>query len=176
MTNREFAILSLIAEQPRYGYQIEGVIETRGMRDWTDVGFSSIYYLLNKLEKDGLIESRLDPGSGRGPSRKVYHLTAGGRQAWYAAQLEALSTPEPCHPALQIALSNLPAVAPQEAVSALQIYHARLQELQAYLDRRHQEQSPLPFHVQAMFDLSQSLLQAQARWIAGFIQQLEKGI
>jgi DNA-binding PadR family transcriptional regulator len=176
MTNSEFAILSLVAEQPRYGYEIEGVIEMRGMRDWTDVGFSSIYYLLNKLEKNGLIESRLDPGSGRGPSRKVYHLTSRGQQAWHAAQLEALSVPQPCHPALQIGLSNLPAVDPHEAASALQKYHARLQELLAYLQQRQKKQTPLPVHVNAMFDLSLRLLQTEADWIAGFIQQLEKGI
>ncbi|HUV26505.1 MAG TPA: PadR family transcriptional regulator, partial [Anaerolineales bacterium] len=59
MTNAELAILSLIAEQPRHGYDIEQVIEARGMREWTEIGFSSIYYLLNKLEKDGMIESHL---------------------------------------------------------------------------------------------------------------------
>ena len=59
MTNAELAILSLIAEQPRHGYDIEQIIEARGMRDWTEIGFSSIYYLLNKLEKAGLIESQL---------------------------------------------------------------------------------------------------------------------
>jgi DNA-binding PadR family transcriptional regulator len=177
MTNSEFAILSLVAEQPRYGYEIEGVIEIRGMRDWTDVGFSSIYYLLNKMEKGGLIESQLDSGSGRGPSRKVYHITPGGRQAWYTAQMEALSTPQPCHPALQIGLSNLPAIDPNEAIAALRKYLARLQELQGYLHLREQQGQPqLPFHVSAMFGLSRSLLQAEAEWIAGFIQQLEKGI
>ena len=45
MTNAELAILSLIAEQPRHGYQIDQVIQERGMREWTEVGFSSIYYL-----------------------------------------------------------------------------------------------------------------------------------
>ena len=47
LTNAELAILSLIVEQPRHGYEIEQVIEQRGMREWTDVGFSSIYYLLH---------------------------------------------------------------------------------------------------------------------------------
>jgi DNA-binding PadR family transcriptional regulator len=177
MTNSEFAVLSLVVEQPRYGYEIEGVIEMRGMRDWADIGFSSIYYLLKKLEKKGLIESRLDPGSGRGPSRKIYHPTTQGQQAWHAAQLEALSRPQPCHPALQIGLSNLPAVDPHEAIVALRKYLASLQELQSYLRQREQQGQPqLPFHVSAMFDLSQSLLQAEAEWIAGFTQQLEKGI
>ena len=66
MTNAELAILSLVAEQPRHGYEIEQVIEARGMRDWTEVGFSSIYYLLNKLEKAGLVESRLQQPEGKG--------------------------------------------------------------------------------------------------------------
>jgi DNA-binding PadR family transcriptional regulator len=48
MTNAELAILSLVVEKPRHGYQIEQVIEERGMREWTEVGFSSIYYLLKK--------------------------------------------------------------------------------------------------------------------------------
>ena len=51
MTNAELAILSLVAEQPRHGYEIENVIEQRGMRAWTEIGFSSIYYILKKLEK-----------------------------------------------------------------------------------------------------------------------------
>ena len=51
MTNAELAILSLIGESPRHGYEIEQVIEARGMREWTEIGFSSIYYLLKKLEK-----------------------------------------------------------------------------------------------------------------------------
>ena len=59
MTNKELAILGLVAEGPGYGYQIEQVIEERGMRNWTEIGFSSIYYILNKLEKEGWLTSEL---------------------------------------------------------------------------------------------------------------------
>jgi DNA-binding PadR family transcriptional regulator len=58
VTNAELAVLSLVVERPRHGYDVELTIAERGMRDWTDVGFSSIYYLLGKLEKAGLIEGR----------------------------------------------------------------------------------------------------------------------
>ena len=74
MTNAELAILSLVAEQPRHGYEIEQVIEARGMREWTEVGFSSIYYLLKKLERRGLVEGHLEAAE-RGPARKIYRLT-----------------------------------------------------------------------------------------------------
>jgi DNA-binding PadR family transcriptional regulator len=59
MTNAKLAILSLIAEEPRRGYDIEQIIEARGMREWTEIGFSSIYSLLKKLETAGLVEGRL---------------------------------------------------------------------------------------------------------------------
>ena len=70
MTNAELAILSLIAERPRHGYDIEQVIEARGMREWTEIGFSSIYYLLKKLEKEGMITSQLKQPGGKGPAER----------------------------------------------------------------------------------------------------------
>ena len=70
VTEAELMILGLLAERPRHGYEIEEVIEARGMREWTAIGFSSIYYLLNKLEKGGgkrpeLAESRMEQGVPR---------------------------------------------------------------------------------------------------------------
>ena len=53
----EELILGILAEQPHHGYQIEKLIVDRGMRKWTDVGFSSIYYVLEKLEKKDLAKS-----------------------------------------------------------------------------------------------------------------------
>ena len=65
MTNAELAILSLVVEQPRHGYDIEQTLVERNMRDWTDVGFSSIYYILGKLETAGLVTSRSEPAPSR---------------------------------------------------------------------------------------------------------------
>jgi DNA-binding PadR family transcriptional regulator len=101
MTNAELAVLSLVAEQPRHGYEIERVIEERGMREWTEIGFSSIYYLLKKLEREGLIEGQLAE-TGRGPARKVYRLTPAGHEAARAGVLEALSVPHRCDIAIEL--------------------------------------------------------------------------
>src|SRR5512136_2048113 len=109
MTNAELAILTLLAEQPRHGYEIEQVIEERGMREWTELGFSSIYYLLKKLERDGLIESRLEEAQ-RGPARKVYHLTPAGGEALQRGIIEALSAPQRFYPPVLLGLSSLPAI------------------------------------------------------------------
>ena len=54
LTDAELLLLGLVSEMPRHGYELEQVIETRGMREWTQVGFSSIYFVLGKLEKAAL--------------------------------------------------------------------------------------------------------------------------
>ena len=173
MTNAEIAILSLIAERPRHGYEIEGVIEERGMRDWTEVGFSSIYYLLKKLEGEGYIKARLEKPQGRGPARKVYHITQAGREAWYAASLGALSEPHNCYPLIQLGLANMPGLPKQEAMDALRQYKDRLVERREYVRSRAEAQRPMPGHVEAMFDFSLTMIEAERKWISRFIKQLE---
>jgi DNA-binding PadR family transcriptional regulator len=173
MTNAELAILSLVAERPRHGYEIEQVIEKRGMRDWTEVGFSSIYYLLKKLEGKGLVEGRLEEAA-RGPARKVYLTTPAGDEALREAILETLSAPSPCYPPLQLGLSNLPGIPPAEAVAALQQYHTALEERQVHVQGRRDEQKPLPYFVEAMFDHSLTLIEAEKGWIVKLIRRIEE--
>ena len=95
VTNAELAVLSLLAEKPMHGYQIEQTIISRGMREWTEIGFSSIYYILEKLRLRGCVESRLEPAEGKGPSRQVFSLTPAGRAVFRQAALTALAQPQP---------------------------------------------------------------------------------
>jgi DNA-binding PadR family transcriptional regulator len=147
MTNAELAILSLVVEQPRYGYEIDQVIEERGMRDWTEIGFSSIYYLLKKLEQAGLIESQLQEAK-HGPARRVYRATPAGGKALRAGTLEA--------------------------VAALQKYRDALGSRLAYVQERRTNQHPLPCFVEAMFEHSVALLKAELAWLEEFVTRLEK--
>ena len=61
ISNAELALLSLIAEQPRHAYEIEQVIEERNIRYWTELGFSSIYRILSKLEESGWLAGQMQP-------------------------------------------------------------------------------------------------------------------
>ncbi len=79
ISDLEAAILGLLYEEPQYGYQLEKIIEGWGMRNWTQIGFSSIYYVLKKLEKKELVESRLEKVEGK-PSRKIYTITPSGKR------------------------------------------------------------------------------------------------
>ena len=174
MTNAELAILTLIAEKSRHGYEIEQVIEERGMREWTEIGFSSIYYLLKKLEEKGLIEGRMERQAGRGPARKVYQITESGIETRRAGVLEALSIPQRAFPLLQLGLASLPGVSHSEALAALRGYKDGLTDRLEYVRSRRDESRPMPYFVEAMFSHSLAMIEAERRWIEDFMNQLEE--
>ncbi len=171
-TQAELALLTLLAEQPYHGYELEHVIEARGMRAWTEIGFSSIYYLLKKLENEGLIESRLEEGR-RGPARKVYAITPAGQEQLRAAIVEALTTPRRCYTPLLLGIANLPTIPAAEAVAALRQYVAALDERLAHIRARWETQKPLPYFVEALFTYSIALIQTERDWVETFIAQVE---
>ncbi|MHA1712620.1 MAG: PadR family transcriptional regulator [Candidatus Ranarchaeia archaeon] len=80
LSNVETAVLGILFEGEHHGYALEKQVKKRGMRVWTAIGFSSIYYVLKQLEKHELIKSRLDYLTGK-PARRVYTITDKGRKA-----------------------------------------------------------------------------------------------
>lgn len=175
MTNAELAILSLIFERSRHGYEIDQVIEAREMRNWTEVGFSSIYYILNKLEKQGLVEGQLEKPTGKGPARKVYHITSAGLDSYHQATLEAISTPVPPYSAFLLGLSNLISIPTEESIEALSQYRERMVERAEHLRTRWTAaRDQVPFNVNALFDYSMTLINAELSWVTDFIHQLEQ--
>ena len=43
MTDAELTILSILAQGPRFGHEIQQIIDERGLREWLAIGFSSVY-------------------------------------------------------------------------------------------------------------------------------------
>lgn len=73
----DMLLLALIAERPRYGYEMVQALSRRGLEL---VSEGSIYPVLGRLEKAGLIEGYFEP-SPQGPRRKYYRLRPAGREA-----------------------------------------------------------------------------------------------
>jgi DNA-binding PadR family transcriptional regulator len=166
VTNAELAILSLVVEQPRHGYDIEQTIVERTMRNWTDVGFSSIYYLLDKLERAGLVSSSHEPAPGRGPARRVYTATDAGVAALEAEAIKALGAPERRSSSFQLGLSVLPLLDHDAVETAIAAHRSELEtQLETLRERRAAE---LPFHVAAMFDLGMTQIEAELGWLERF--------
>ena len=69
-------LLAIIAEEPSYGYEMARKLETRGL---SLVGEGSIYPLLSRLQRSGLVEPYQEDSSD-GPPRKYYRIADEGRQ------------------------------------------------------------------------------------------------
>lgn len=69
--------MSIIDEEASYGYEMVRKLRSRGL-DLASEG--SIYPLLSRLQKQGMIEGYLVQSS-EGPARKYYRISAEGRQA-----------------------------------------------------------------------------------------------
>lgn len=177
MTNAELAILALVVETPRHGYEIEQIIEQRGMRNWTEIGFSSIYYLLRKLEQKGLISSRLEPAAGKGPARRVYAVLPAGQQAWYQATLAALTGPGRPNAPFLLGLAGLPGIRPQDAVAALRQYRRGVLQRKTEVEQAWQRAgSLLPFFLEGMFEYSANVLQTELDWLDRYIPRFESQV
>ncbi|MEX2162154.1 MAG: helix-turn-helix transcriptional regulator [Anaerolineales bacterium] len=175
MTNAELAILGLVAEAPRHGYEMEQLIEQRGMRNWTEVGFSSIYYILAKLEQRGWISSHREPAVGRGPARKVYTIQPKGQAAWRQAALDLLSAPSQASPFL-LGLAGYPGLSPQEAVTALREYRRAVIKRRDVVQETWQRGQQLPVFLEGMFEYGYNLAQAEIEWLDRYIPRLESQI
>ena len=69
-------LLHLIEERESYGYDLVERVHVLGL---TGVPDGSVYPALNRLEREGHVDSRLERSSA-GPARKYYRLSDSGRQ------------------------------------------------------------------------------------------------
>src|ERR1700704_5873653 len=73
----QYCVLALLADEERYGFDlVRALAETDGMV--TSEG--TIYPLLSRLRRDGLVETTWRE-STTGPPRRYYRLTKAGRMA-----------------------------------------------------------------------------------------------
>ena len=166
LTDAELLLLGLVAEMPRHGYEIDQVIEQRGMRQWTQIGFSSIYFVLGKLQKLKLATAQKPRANVGAKARKVYAVTPSGRRALAAHTAAALRQLQPARSSVLLGMINWPVLDRNRALAALR---ARSQAIDAELSRLaaiQVEQQPLPDFVEALFEYSLGQLRAEAKWVS----------
>jgi DNA-binding PadR family transcriptional regulator len=72
------AVLALLAEKPAHGYELKTSFEQAVGDQWGGLNIGHLYQILDRLSRDGLIESERQPQPVK-PDRVVHHLTAAGR-------------------------------------------------------------------------------------------------
>lgn len=175
ISDLEAAILGLLYEESRYGYQLEKTIEGWGMRNWTQIGFSSIYYVLKKLEKKELVESKIEKVEGK-PSRKVFTITELGRKTLKEKLNDLLSWNKKLISPFDLGLAYLNYLEPQEVVDCLENYLESAQGRIKFLESsvKTQEELGAPYYVVALFSRPLASLKTEMEWVKEFIEKIKK--
>lgn len=71
----DLCVLTILSDQPTHAY---GLVEALRARDFEQTSYGTIYPLVARLRRLGLVSQQSEPGAN-GPARNVLSITAEGR-------------------------------------------------------------------------------------------------
>ena len=175
INEREAAILGLLWEKPLYGYTIEKIIEERGMRHWTDIGFSSIYYVLKRLESRNLIVSSCKQQENK-PSRKVHTITQEGEHQIKEKVRSLLSQNQRIASPFDLGVAHLQLLSTTETIVCLneriKVLDKAIEHIKAH--RIQHEKIKKPYFLLALSDRTLTHLCTEKSWVEKFIGEVNQ--
>lgn len=172
ISNMETALLGLLSEKPMYPYEIEKSVWEHDMRYWTEISLSSIYKVLEKLEKKLLVDVNLEV-TETNKVKKIYTLTEKGTKELREKVTEILSELEISIYQIDLALANLQVLTPAEVREALGKYLVSISErivsygeLEQYLLDHECEVGNLALARRRVF-----ILKGELEWAKSFIDE-----
>ena len=120
-----YTILGCLTVEPMSGYDVKQFLERSVVHFWSE-SYGQIYPALRKLEDEGLVEGRDEPGE-RGREKRVYRITEAGRQELRAWLREPA---EPVRPRYEHSLKLFfgHAVGPEASLEHLERLRRRTEE------------------------------------------------
>lgn len=172
MTQIDIILLALLYDKDYYGYEIETIIEQRNMRVWTNIGFSSIYNSLNKLEKKGFINSRYEKEYGS-PKRKVYFIKDETRVIVKEHIIEMLSEYNPDSSKFDIGMAFSYLISKEEFYQALMKREENLIKRRELILKKYDQHTTAKErpHIKALFERPIACIDAEKLWIEDFIKE-----
>src|SRR6185369_14732866 len=178
LTIPDLVILSLLAERPMHGYEVNATLENRNIRDWAPVSRPQIYYSLDKLTKLRLIRVTSHDLPTAGPERRVLQTTALGRER-LADALEAKKwihqkVHDPFLIWLALSWQARPGIFRKQLNSRKKLLEERLAEERATLDDVMAEVGH-PYHEAVwMLELTIERLSNELRWVERILEHADK--
>jgi DNA-binding PadR family transcriptional regulator len=112
-------VLALLFERPMHPYEMASTLKDRRKHESIKLRYGSLYTVIDALVARGLIVARDTEREGRRPERTVYALTSLGLDELREWMRDLLRAPAKEYPQFETALSLLPVLPPDEAISLL---------------------------------------------------------
>jgi DNA-binding PadR family transcriptional regulator len=171
------AVMALLYERPMHPYEMVSVMRERGKHESVRLRYSSLYSVVEALEREGLISPRETVREGRRPERTIYELTGEGSVEFLRWLRELLSEPAKEYTQFAAGLTFLPALPPEEAVELLDERVRRLEEeieeKRALLDGVMEQGLPRLFLIESEHELI--LREAELRWVRELVRDISDG-
>ncbi len=175
LKDNEVVVLGLLDESPRYGYELDKIIDGRGIREWTNIAFSSIYSVLRGLEKRDLLSS----GSYVYNNRfvKEYRITRKGKELLKDTVASLLSEPRERKSELDLGIANILALSAEESKACLKSRQKKISARIRYIEKaRKKKAKSAPYYVQALFERPISKHKAELEFVKDLEKKVEKSI
>lgn len=169
-------LLGLLHERPLYGYEIKQIIEEH-MGDWTSIAFGSIYFALDKLSEEKLVEKVSVEQSGNRPSRIIYQITPTGEEEFLQLLRESWQNIEREYYEVDICLFFLNRLPEAEIKKYLHTRLAQLEGTLTYLNSHEETEisnPEVPPQARAIFSHTRVHLQAELEWTKDLLNSLVK--
>jgi DNA-binding PadR family transcriptional regulator len=170
------ALLSLLAQQPMYPYEMAQTLRGRGKDKSIKINWGSLYTVVQNLEKYGFIQAAGTVREGRQPERTTYQITDQGRAELRDWLRELLSVPEDEYGGFVAALSEGGILPPAEVVELLTKRLATLDKQNATDEADltlWTERLPRILLVEVEYQLA--MRKAQAGWVRGLLTEIIEG-
>jgi DNA-binding PadR family transcriptional regulator len=171
----ETALLGLLSEKPMYPYEMEKNVVDHDMRYWTEISISSIYKVLEKLEKKFLVDVNLTVTESN-KVKKIYTLTEKGKRELKEKIIEIMSELEISVYQIDLALANLHLLTPAEVNEVMTRYIASIDsritcyiELEHYLTENECEVGNIHLSRRRQF-----IIRAEREWALNFLEDYNK--
>ena len=175
ISHKQFVVLGLIAEFPSHAYSIDQRIEDRGMRNWTDIGKSSIYRIIGELEQAQFISYYEEEVDNR--LRKVYSVTEKGMKVLKAKVFNTINefigkNDEDFY----VAFSMLPILATDDLMQALLNAFQNISKHKQELEQMLSENQDYPLNVIGLFKHPIMILETDIKFLEWVLEKVKNGV
>ena len=161
-------------KKPMHGYEIKRQLEEWAVGEYARISYGSIYYNLEKMEKEGLVASRSIKNSRR-PERRLYTITEKGKKELMKLLRKNYFETERPYYAFDVGVCLMPLMPREEVLKALA---KRIQVAKRYIKELLEEKAELkgkvPFFVLAIIDHYLLHLHAEKKWLEDLKKEVEK--
>jgi DNA-binding PadR family transcriptional regulator len=169
----KFALLGLLAESPKYGYEIKRRFEGALGNAWS-VSYGQLYPTLRRLAELGLVTRRTEPGK-KAADKNIYSITEKGRRKVDEWLLKPPGSAYRVKDEFTLRFLFFSKLSPAQVRDYLRAQRARaVEQKEGFESTLRTLRGGMDFYVQAIIRKAIIHLEAEARWLDEVMGDLER--